>query len=90
MNLKWDDIDFDNVWYASLGVDFKLSAATHVGFSYDYRQEITSGSAGVSEALIYYDYSFDKSWSVSAYGMLGFENGSPDQAVGLQLKYVPD
>lgn len=85
-----DDIDFDDVWYSSLGVDLKLSAATHVGFSYDYRQAITPGSAFVSEALLYYDYSYDKNWSVSAYGMAGFENGSPDQAIGLQLKYVPD
>jgi hypothetical protein len=87
---KPDDYHLNNIWFTSLGLDYKINPYSHGGFSYDYRQDISSSGSEVSEILLYYNFKFKDHWDLGSYAVTGFSDGSPDYGIGFQLRYIAD
>lgn len=73
-----DFVDFRDPWYTTLGVSYRLGAATALGASYDYRQKVTSSGDPISEASLFLTYKFTKQLKMQAYMVGGFTDASPD------------
>lgn len=80
------DIDYDDVGYFSIGADWRVDDLHNFGLIYDYRQAATDTSDDVSEFSAYLNRRFDPRWSANLYGVLGASDGSPDYAIGLQVR----
>lgn len=80
-----DGIDLSNSWFGSVGADYKTSDKIHLGMSYDYKQAVSATSEDAKEAMAYVNWKMSKKTSLLGYGVIGFSNGSPDSAIGLQL-----
>ncbi len=82
-----DEVNLDNVYYTSLGVDYAISSTHHSGIIYDYKEKVLSNSYNKSEAMLYLNWSLSKDMSVNTYFVGGFSKGSPDWASGLQFSF---
>ncbi len=82
-------LDLNDVWFSSLGFDYRLGPSLYGGASFDYRQATSSGAEPVQELLAYLNWEVDSSWSVNGYGVVGFSTASPDAAIGIQLTFKP-
>lgn len=78
-----DDYDLDNRFYLSLGTDYRITKATRVGLVYDFKQAASEDN--VSEASAYVSHKLNAEWTVNAYTVAGFSDGSPDWALGSQV-----
>ena len=83
------DLDLNDVWFSSLGFDYRLSPSLYVGGVFDYRQAISAGAEPMWELMAYLSWEMDGSWELNGYGVAGFSDASPDTAIGLQLTYEP-
>lgn len=81
-----DGITTDNVWQATLGLQYQLSSQYQVGAIYDYRQSSTNGDA-LKELMSYLTYRPGKDWSLTGYLLTGFTDNSLDFGSGVQLSY---
>ena len=77
-----DFVDFRDPWYTTLGVSYRVGAATALGASYDYRQKVTSRGDPVSEASLFLTHKFTKQLKMQAYLVGGFSDASPDFGAG--------
>lgn len=80
-----DTINLDNIYFASLGLDYQLLPNLHSGIIYDYKQKVFADSYDVSESTLYLSWTIDKRLSINGYLVKGFSHGSPDIATGLQF-----
>ena len=82
-----DFVDFRNPWYTTLGVSYRLGAATAMGASYDYRQKVTSSGDPISEASLFLTHKFTKQMKIQAYIVGGFTDASPDIGGGAIISF---
>ena len=80
-------IELDDIWFGSVGFDYKISSSLNGGVSLDFREATFSGSDDPREAVGYLNWKLSNNLSVMSYGVIGFSDGSPDTGVGLQLTY---
>jgi hypothetical protein len=83
-----DDFELDNVWFASLGFSYKLNPAVSGGITLDWQEASTDDGDDQLEAVPFVGWKFDKIWSLSTYGVVGFSEGSPDWGLGAQVTYA--
>jgi hypothetical protein len=67
------------------GLSIKVSDSVSFGASYDYREAATLLGNSVSELSPFVTVKAGTNWSLNAYGVLGFTDGSPNSGGGLQI-----
>ena len=82
------EIDFNNIYFASLGLDFTFAPRLHEGVIYGYQDKIISDGFAVSESTLYLNWSVNKKISVNSYIVSGFSQASPDWASGIQISIL--
>lgn len=82
------NVDYQNVFYFSVGESIKVSSIFSFGFFYDYRQPATRKSEELNELMIYSSYKVTKKKKLLLYGMNGFSEGSPDWGIGINFSYL--
>jgi len=80
-------IELRDVPYGALGATYKLSGGSSVGAAYDYRPHISPGGAAVSEASLFWSVRPSPQWKLQIYGIVGFDDASPDAGVGALLEH---
>ncbi len=80
-----DITDYNDVLYSSLGIDQKLTDTMGVGFSYDFMQATKDDADDRQELMGYIHWKVNQKISLNLYGVAGFTDASPDQAVGVQF-----
>jgi len=80
-------IELDDIWFASVGFDYKISSSLNSGVSLDFREAAFSGSEDPKEGVGYLNWKLSNNLSVMSYAVVGFSDGSPDAGLGLQLSY---
>lgn len=79
--------NLDNVFYLSVGSDFKYGNDLNIGFSLDYQEASSSSGDDQLELFGYYNRRLDSSWSLMLYGYSGLDDGSPDYGAGVEASY---
>jgi predicted porin len=80
-------IDYRNVWYGSVGADYRLSKTYSVGAYYDRRQKLTANGQPVSEAMAYLNSRLNEHSRLNLYVIGGFSDASPDWGAGASLSH---
>lgn len=80
-------IDYRNVWYGSLGADYRLSKRHSTGVFYDWRQKLTATGNPVSEAMVYFNTKFNDHNKLNVYMIGGFSDASPDWGAGMSYTH---
>ncbi len=83
-----EEVNLDNVYFTSVGVDYAISHNLHSGIIYDYKEKLLSSSYDMSESTLYLNWNVNQNWSVNTYIVKGFASGSPDWASGLQFSFL--
>lgn len=83
-----DGFELKDVWYGSLGFSYKITDTTQAGAIYDIRQQTSSVSDGISELTGYLCHRIDQRWKLTAYGVTGFSDASPDLGGGLMFSRI--
>lgn len=81
-----DELATNDIWNATLGVQYYYENNVQSGLLYDYRQSSTGGES-LKELMAYISYQPDKQWSLTGYLLSGYSEGSVDFGSGLQLSY---
>ncbi len=80
-----DRIDYNNVFYSSVGAAYSLTDAVNLKASYDYRQKATDDADNAEEASVSLSWRMNDTWSATVSGSTGFTNASPDWSGGLEV-----
>ncbi|CAA6824725.1 MAG: Unknown protein [uncultured Thiotrichaceae bacterium] len=80
-------IELNNVWYSSIGMDYKINPTLSNGVSYDFKEASSSTSEDAREGLVYLNKKLNSTTSLMGYGVAGFSNASPDKAIGMQMTF---
>ncbi len=80
-----DRIDYNNVFYSSIGVAYSLTDAVSIKASYDYRRKATDNADDAEEASIFLSWRMNDTWSATFSGSTGFTDASPDWSGGLEV-----
>jgi hypothetical protein len=81
-----DDLELDNVFYLSLGGDYRVNETVNFGATLDFQQAATDSSDDALEVFSYLGYRVSKKCLLNFYGYSGLTDGSPDIGGGLQVK----
>jgi hypothetical protein len=81
-------IDYHNVWYGSVGTDYRLSKTFSMGAYYDWRQKLTATGDPISETTLYFNTRINDSNKLNFYLIKGFSDASPDWGAGLALSHA--
>lgn len=74
-------------FYATAGAAFRVSDTTIVGAAYDWRSRIIAGAQHGTDALGFVSFTPSEQWNVLGYALVGFNDASPDLALGTLLTY---
>jgi hypothetical protein len=80
-------LDFNNVWFGSVGANYRFSTHTKVGATFSYRQSSFENREAIQELSIFVSNRIDNSWGIQLYSFKGFSDSSPDLGAGALLKY---
>jgi len=80
--------ELDDVFYGSVGTDYRFTRSTSAGLLYDFREASSSTADDSSEVFAYVSHRFNPTIAMTVYGATGFTDGSPDLNVGLQLNWT--
>jgi len=80
-----DSVELNDIWYSSLGLDYKINPSLSSGLSFDYKEATSSTSEDSQEGVAYLNWKVNPKTSVMGYGVAGFSDGSPDNGVGVQV-----
>lgn len=75
-------VDFDNVFYGSIGGVIKHSPVTSIGLIYDSREKLQPTGEPVRELTAYVTRKSEKGTKFQTYVLAGFSDASPDWGVG--------
>lgn len=81
-----DGVDLDNVFYLSVGGDYRLNDAVNFGATLDFQEASSDSSDDAFEVFSYLGYRPAADWLLTLYGYAGLSDGSPDAGGGLQVK----
>ena len=85
-----EDFDLENSVFLSLGLDYRLSRRFSAGVFYDYYESTSAANraADAHEISSYLLVRIGKGFRLAPNVLIGLSKGSPDYAVGLQLRYT--
>ena len=79
-------VNLENVFYLSVGADYRLNDAVNFGATIDFQEASSSASDDALELFGYVGYRPAQDWLLTIYGYAGLSDGSPDAGGGLQVK----
>jgi len=79
-------IDYDNVFYGSVGVSHRLDSTRAAGLELFVEQAPLAGIDGRSELTLFLSSKLEAKTRLMGYLIAGFADGSPDWGLGLTLK----
>ena len=82
---KAPQFDIHNVPFGTLGLGYKFGPKANAGLLVDWEQKANENSQDLLEAVPYFNWKFNKRWSLNAYAVSGFSNASPTWGLGAQL-----
>jgi hypothetical protein len=82
--------DLKNVFYGSIGGQYRVDEVTRVGLIYDIRDNTTQASDGISEITAYVGRDLGDKWKFMLYGVAGLSDGSPDWGAGITFSRSTD
>lgn len=80
-------LDLNNVWFGSLGANYRFNFETKGGVAFDYRQSSFEDGEAIQELSAFVSHRIDNLWGVQLYTFTGFSESSPDWGAGIQVKY---
>jgi hypothetical protein len=81
-----DGSSLDNVFYLSLGGDYRLNEAINFGASLDFQEAAVSSADDALEIFSYLGWKTTETTLLTIYGYAGLTDGSPDAGGGLQWR----
>ncbi|MBK1789920.1 transporter [Persicirhabdus sediminis] len=81
-----DEYKLDNVFYTSVGGDYRYSEKINFGASLDFQQASTDTSDDSLEIFSYLGYRLPEDRLLTTYMYFGLSDGSPDFGGGLQIR----
>jgi hypothetical protein len=83
------DYNLQNVWFASLGANYRFDGTTRGGIAYDYRQSSFANNDPAKELSVYVSYRLNEDWRMQLYALTGLSDISPDFAGGgVQILFI--
>lgn len=82
-----DELELEDVWFASIAGVYRYSADTKAGVAFDYRQSSFDDGDNIRELSVFVYHRLDDTWGVSAYSYGGLSDSSPDFGLGASIKY---
>lgn len=82
-----DNINLNNVWFASLGAGYKFNDMNNVGAYVDLRQATSSSGTYLREYTVYYVHKFNSQYKLQTYLVTGDTRSSADWGGGAMLGY---
>jgi hypothetical protein len=79
-------IDYDNVFYGSVGLSHRLDNANTAGLEFFAQEAVLSGIDGQSELTLFLTHRQDTRTKLTGYVLKGLADGSPDWGFGVVLK----
>jgi hypothetical protein len=79
-------VDYDNVFFGSVGVSHRLDATRSAGVELYMEQAPLPGVDGQSELTIFLSSKLEAKTRLTGYVVTGFADGSPDWGLGVALK----
>lgn len=70
--------DYQDPFFGSAGVSYKLSGLSSVGASYDYREALTATSDPIREASVFLTHKLGSNLKLQVYAVTGFTDASAD------------
>jgi hypothetical protein len=80
-------LNLNNVWYGSLGANYRFNQATKAGIAFDMRESSFAEGDAIQEISAFFSYRLDTSWSLQVYTFRGLSDSSPDWGGGAMVKY---
>jgi hypothetical protein len=81
------DLTLHQVWFGSVGADYKLAPRWTAALWLDMRQATTATSGRVAEVTADLTYRISPAWKIDVYSVKGFAIGSPAVAGGIILTW---
>lgn len=78
-------MNFENVWYGSVGGVYKFSGDTSSGLILDLRQPTTATGPQMRELTAYMTQKLGGGYKLQLYGITGFTDASPDWGMGAMI-----
>jgi hypothetical protein len=82
-----DYINLNNVWYASLGIAYKIDGNNSMGTYIDLRQATSDSGTNLREYTVYYSHKLNPNYKLQSYLIHGDTRSSADWGGGLMLSY---
>ena len=79
--------DYRNVWFGSVGTNYRISKNYSLGAFYDWRQKLTASGNPISEAMVYFNTRLSDHNKLNMYMISGFSDASPDWAAGMSFTH---
>lgn len=83
-----EDVNLNNVWFASAGFSYKINPSTSAGVMGDYRQETLNTSYPMREVTAFVTHKFNAQYKLQSYLTHGYSDVSADWGGGLMLGYI--
>ena len=81
-----DGTNLDNVFYLSVGGDYRINKTVNFGSSLDFQQAATDSSDDALEIFCYVGVKVTENSLLTLYGYAGLTDGSPDAGGGMQWR----
>jgi hypothetical protein len=81
-------IHLNDVFFGSVGVDYKVDASTNVGATFLLQERIADTIDPAKELSAYVSHRLDSEWRLQGYLVTGFTNASPTFEIGGQVGYT--
>ena len=82
------ELPMNNVYYGSVGGDYKFSEQTRGGVEYKYAQQATATGAELRELTLYASHQVSNDVYLRGYLLKGYSDASPDSGFGLSISSV--
>ncbi|WP_127477777.1 transporter [Sulfurivermis fontis] len=80
-------IEYDNIWYGGVGVDFPVGREVDGGVELYAEQEALSGIDGKRELTFYLGQQMERATRITGHLMMGLSDASPDWGAGVTLRF---
>lgn len=84
---KTDELDFNNVWYGTLGAGGQINKRIGTGLLVDFRQAALPNREDPLELTSYLACKLGPHWRLTTYAVAGLSEASPDYALGCQIGF---
>ena len=81
-------INLNDVFFGSIGVDYRADASTNVGATFLLQERIANTIDPAKELSAYVSHRLNNDWRIQGYLVTGFTNASPTFEIGGQVGYT--